>query len=250
MTMSDKDLRRSAIKSQPKSRSAFGCLVLWLLFLATGLLLGLMVGLPWWMQEYKELTALRTSGIKAEAIVTHKRVDRSGDYDSYYLTYAYEASSPDGDGRLQLEREETVNPSLYKAVEKGGKVSIVYAPDDPAVSRVVDIGIQDWAPVVLVSLVALGALGLCLRLASLTFRQYLQARKLGRFGESTEGTVVDTWIHKDDEGFKTHCIIYQFDEGIQVVQTVKKKEFEKLAVGTSVTVRYLPDDPTCSRMER
>ncbi len=84
---------------------------------------------------------------------------------------------------------------------------------------------------------------------SLSFRGYMQARKLDRFGEITEGTIVDAWINRDADGDKTYHVAYQFGSDIQVDQEIRQWDFQKLFVGSKVTVRYLPDDPSCSRME-
>lgn len=81
-------------------------------------------------------------------------------------------------------------------------------------------------------------------------RQYRRARRLDRRGQRVAGTIVERWIEAGatDEP-DAYYVAYQFGDGVRVAQKVRAREFQVLAAGMKVTVRYLPDDPTCSRME-
>jgi len=97
-------------------------------------------------------------------------------------------------------------------------------------------------------------IGLVIGLAALigagfTAKGYLKARKLDQFGAITEGTIIDSWCTEDSDGDKTYYIAYQFGDDVRVRQMVKEHIYQTLFTGTKVTVRYLPDDPICSRME-
>lgn len=174
-----------------------------------------------------------------------KRVDRSGDDDDYYISYAYQAPSPDGDGRVQLRREESVNPTTYRSAEKDGSIQIIYAADDPSVSRIDKVGLLDWFLVLLVPILGSGMIWF----VGKALGQYLQARKLDQFGEITEGAIVDSWVDRDSDGDKTYYVAYEFGDGIQIAQQVKQSLYEQIPLRSQVPVRYLPDEPTISRME-
>ena len=239
--MSKQKSQRPKIKAVPKRRTTLVSLAFLLLLSAVGL----PFGLAWGLREYNELTLLRESGVPTEATVLRKRVDRSGDDDDYYISYAYQAPSPDGDGRLQFSREESVNRSTYRSAEKGGSIQIFYAADDPSVSRIENVGLWDWFFVLLVPIIGLGVVWI----TGKALGQYLQARKLDQFGEITEGAIVDSWIDRDSDGDKTYYVAYEFGDGIQITQKVKRSLFDRLPIRSHIPVRYMPDDPTISRME-
>ncbi len=239
--MSKQKSQRPKIKAVPKRRTTLIRLAFLLLLAAVGL----PAGLAWGLHEYNELTLLRESGVPTEATVLRKRVDRSGDDDDYYISYTYQAPSPDGDGRLQFSREESVNRSTYRSAEKGGSIQIVYAADDPSVSRIENVGLWDWFFVLLMPVIGVGVVWI----TGKALGRYLQARKLDRFGEITEGAIVDSWVDQDSDGDKTHYVAYEFGDGIQVAQKVKRSVSEQLPLRSHVPVRYLPEDPTISRMD-
>ncbi len=238
--MFDKSSRRSYVKALPTSRRAFSGLV-FLFLLGT---LGGFLTIPRAIREYRALKLLRESGTAAEAVVTYLRVDRSGDDDDYYVTYAYTARSPDGDGWLTFSREQEVAKQLFNTLEKGGHVEITYAPVDPAVSRLA--GTTFWNQPGLTFVPFVGPVVLII--TAIYVRRCLRVLQLDRFGELTEGVIVDSWVKKDSEGARVHYLVYQIAEGIQVKQQVKKEEFERLPLGTAVTV-YLGfatfPDATC-----
>jgi hypothetical protein len=78
---------------------------------------------------------------------------------------------------------------------------------------------------------------------------YLRAKRLDQFGTMAEGRIVDRWVEKHSDESDEYFVAYQFGDGVRVTQNVKGQEFQILSVGTPVTVRYLPNRPTCSRME-
>lgn len=80
-------------------------------------------------------------------------------------------------------------------------------------------------------------------------RGYLRAKRLDQFGKITGGTIVERWIDEHSDEPDEHYVAYQFGDGVRVVQKVKDREFERLLLGTPVTVRYLPKDPAYSRIE-
>ncbi len=80
-------------------------------------------------------------------------------------------------------------------------------------------------------------------------RSYQRARRLDLQGRLTQGTIVDRWVKEHSDEPDEHFVTYEIGPGVRVMQKVKDREFPTLTTGAPVPVRYLPDDPTCSRME-
>ena len=78
--------------------------------------------------EERVFDLLEREGVAGEATVVQKWT-RSGKSTSYYVQYEYTA-----DGR-RLRRQASVGGGEYRALEKGAKAGMRYAPSDPCVSR-------------------------------------------------------------------------------------------------------------------
>jgi hypothetical protein len=101
------------------------------------------------------------------------------------------------------------------------------------------------------NLLALTIIGLSILVAgTLLLKNYLRARRLDHFGQMTQGTIVNLWIEeRSSEEPNAHYIAYEFGDGLRVMQKVNEQIFQTVQVGVSVPVRYLPENPRCSRME-
>ena len=236
--MSNRKSQRPKIKALPSRHKTLVSLVFLLLLSA----LGLPFGFVWGLREHNELTLLQKSSVPTQATVLGKRVDRSGDDDDYYISYAYQAPSPDG--RLQFSREESIHRSTYESAEKGGSIQIIYAADDPSVARIGKVSFFDWFVVLLLPSIGLGMVWF---IGSAVGR-YLRARELDQWGKTTEGTIINSWVDRDSDGDTTYYVAYEFGHSIEVMQKVKRSLYEQLPIRSQVPVRYLPDDPTISRM--
>lgn len=75
--------------------------------------------------SYQSAARFERVGVVIDAEVTSLRIDRSGDDDSYYATFRFDA-----DG-LIVSRERGVSRTFYREADQGDLVEIRYLPDDP-----------------------------------------------------------------------------------------------------------------------
>lgn len=73
--------------------------------------------------------------------------------------------------------------------------------------------------------------------------------ELARNGKLTVGKVVDRWQDLGSDG-QQFFIAYEYGHGYRAFQDVPQKDFIQLYPGCQVFVRYLPEKPRVSRMER
>lgn len=226
---------RATTKDTPKLRAVISLLFIGLTLLVCGSLGS--------FQAYMQDRLLRTSGTQTQANVISRRYVEGEDEDNYYITYAYQAPSLNGNGMQSFTYEQEVNKKRYQSVEKGGNITIIYAATEPSTSKIAGTG-SSFRPFFLTLLLA----GLVILFwVGIEIRKYLRAVNLNRKGKLIRGKLLDAWIEDktDEVGF---YIAYQIGN-IQVAQEVTWDEYENLPVGEPLTVRYLPDDPTCSKVE-
>jgi hypothetical protein len=112
------------------------------------------------------------------------------------------------------------------------------------VLRWLDMGTLSTANMV-IGLVGLFLVGLSVFM----IRDLPRARKLDRRGQSTEGKVVAMWTKTDADDDRDCFLAYQFGDGQEVFQKVNWKVYRQYETGDSITVVYLPEDPTLSRLD-
>ena len=66
-------------------------------------------------------------------------------------------------------------------------------------------------------------------------------------GNQTDGIVIDQVLHEHDDHIEHH-ITYQFDD-TTASQTVTEAFYNSLNIGESVTVTYIPGQPSLNRIE-
>lgn len=86
-------------------------------------------------------------------------------------------------------------------------------------------------------------------LAILVARDLPAARKLDTHGEIAPGKIVAKWTKTDSDQDRKCFVAYKFREGQEAYQTVGSKYYRLIDLETVVEVRYLPEDPTRSRLE-
>ncbi len=116
----------------------------------------------------------------------------------------------------------------------GGFASLIQEPSD--VLPTLAVGLALLIPTMIAGLLLLN--------------RYRRAKRLDEQGQITQGQIVEAWVKASSDAPNEYYVIYQFGDGMQATQQVEDREFQKLNVGTAVAVRYLPDDPQCSRMAR
>lgn len=120
----------SAVYSPKGSGAAsIGCLAL---FSIAGLLASCLF-LSYIVADVREWWQLRLYGVETTGVVLGLRTI-SDEGTTYYVSYSFRHTPPDGDPRT-YSNEETVAAEVYERLEKGGPISVRYLPDSPVVSR-------------------------------------------------------------------------------------------------------------------
>ena len=86
-----------------------------------------------------------------------------------------------------------------------------------------------------------------------TIRHALQHRELKAQGVTTQGHVVDRW-GMSCFSFRIprrfwRCIAYEYADGYTAKQLIPLGIYQHAQIGTPVTIRYLPHDPSISQVE-
>jgi len=190
---------------------------------------------------------LRREGVVTRATVVDLEIIGGGeDGDTYHVTYSF-VSRP---GRAE-EREVTirdgVSRDVYKQLEQGGRVEVIYAPSDPEVVRITadyDVASNDYRPTIVGAMVVLPTLGAL----AWFFTRYRRGARLDEEGVTATAEVLD--LYEDTGGeVSSYYIAYRLPGGDPFRHTVRASVYRRLQVGSPVTVRYLPDDPRVFRLE-
>ncbi len=219
--------------------TALGCAV------SLGLLGLILVVGGWLAQQHhiREVRLLQNEGVGAVAVVTAQRISESDDSETYYVTFAFTAVA--NDQRVEVQEEVSVPESFYERVEYGSKIEVVYARSDPEIVKIHAFytpgKIEYWW------LIGLGSLGaLCLFFTWLLFGVYRNARRLDAEGMSARVTLLDCFEHSDSDS-TTYYLAYELPGVGPVRQVVEKKIYDRLSVGQSFSLIYLPDNPKLFR---
>jgi hypothetical protein len=198
-------------------------------------------------ENVRQAELLQSEGVVTRATVVALEIgeDDEGD-ETYYVTYSF-VSRPDRPEEREVTRSESVPYDLYKRLEEGGWVEVIYAPSDPEVARITaeyKPGAVNYLPGILGAVVALPSLVALLWFYS----RYRRAARLDEEGAAATVEVLD--MYEDSSGDSTsHYIVYQLPGGVPFRTSVRGSLYRRLRVGSHVTVRYLPDDPRVFRVE-
>ncbi len=235
---------------QPPRMVDGGCLTAFSLIWPIISLIFLFCPLVMFWMELSAYRLLRTSGVVAEAVVMDRRVDEDADGRTYYVTYRFTAPLAKGD-QGRFTREQSVNRKSFEALPLETRVSVVYAPSDPSISRPQS---KLRPPFFLLAIACLGAVFVVVGLAVLSsgWTTMWQARGLRRHGQLTQGTVLDRWTETDSDGERSYCVAYEYhpSEHPQITKAEYNRDaYETLAPGDLVLVRYLPGSPSVARLD-
>jgi hypothetical protein len=241
---------RPTPEAQPGSYFDGGCILLFSLFWTSISLFFLIFPLVMFWQELQDYVLLKNTGQTAEAVIIDRRIDYDSEGDDYYVTYQFTAPLPQGD-RKQFSREQSVDRDTYDNLPPESRITVVYAPSDPIVSRPLD-----WLgpPYYLLFIAALGSLfvvfGVILFISG--WQGIAKSRKLSRRGQLIQGTLIDRWTDQDSDGDPVYCIAFEFTlPGRPHVTRAEynREAYDLLEIGDPVSVRYLPDQPHICRLE-
>jgi len=193
--------------------------------------------------EFWLISTLKSSGLTAQAkairVVEINPPQTGKNPDLYRVTYQFVAQLPDGRTQVVVFTKGTRN-----IVAVGSLMPIIYDPRDPKnYLPQSDTNFNKFCCFCWLQLLFLfGAL--------LFLDDFLSLRKLKQTGLTAPGVIVELWQEKHKN--ISYLFAYQFTvsgNSFGVRQSVDKRKYDTLQVGDTVTVRYLPTDPTKSRAE-
>lgn len=217
---------------------AIGSLLL-VIILALATLGAFGAGLYYQARNVQEAGQLKRTGISTTATVVQKKTEEAEKELMYFITYAFTTEQG------AFEREVGVFQPTYQAVEEGGPIEVIYAAGDPTISRIVaeyKPGSVGWAPLIF------GGFS-TLVLAAMTYwlyTRYHQAARLDREGVVAQVRILDTYELKDDEG-TDYYVAYQVPGGGRITHTIPKRVYRRYHAGDTISLTYLPDNPTTFR---
>ncbi len=203
----------------------------------------------WLAQSLHEGQLLNAGHQQAPAIIVNLRESRSSKSTSYYVTYHYTVLGADGRETV-FEAERSIRRADYEAWHTGQKITILYAVQDPHVSRLASEGMPGWVSD-LEAAIPLGVGGLMLLgtlwFAGYEWKQYQLARELDESGIVGQGRITRCWFRRAKS--TTYYVAYEFSGGYGATQSISRRVYNQVSEGQAVPVRYLPRDPNISRME-
>lgn len=200
------------------------------------------------VSEYIEYYQLSRQGISAQATVTWLETQESDDSTSYYVYYEFIAHNVDA----VVEDSDRISSALYSALKIEQKIEILYLPTHPTISAV----LTEFGPPNSIGLLFVLGIGGVFVLAGVGLlyaggKTQKQLNQLRAEGLQTQGVLFERWTDKDSEGDTTYYVAFAFKPvnammGAPVITRAEqnKKVYDKYRVGDSLSVRYLPSDPT------
>jgi len=195
----------------------------------------------------QETRLLDLSPHYTEGIVTDKRISHGRSSTSYIIEYDYIAELPDG-RQVMFSDQDSVSEGIYNRVDT--RTRIVYAGDDPSISRVAAnfSARSDYAmggPLLFLFLLGPGFV-ILFGIAHLQGMWYIQQIDLQ--GRIMQGVVINkkhrTWTNR---GGQQHAYdVYYRYYGYEATFD-SKEAYHKLRVGQPIKVGYLPKEPHISK---
>ena len=195
----------------------------------------------------RETRLLEAEGTVTSATVVAKKITENDDGDeTYYVTYAFGASSPEAETQ-HVQRKESVPYAVFVQAEEGGSIDVIYAPSDPKVARVM-AGYKPGRVNYLAGIIGaiVGIVDLSLLMAFLP--SYRKAVRLDTEGMMATTTILDLHESSDSDG-TTYYVAYALPDGQRIRHSIKSAIYKQLHVGDSVTIVYLADNPKVFRPE-
>jgi len=218
--------------------------LLWLFF-AFSALLGFGLGGFFQYRTIRNVRLLEREGVTAYATITQTHISEDDDGDeTYYVTYNFDAQSPDV-GFQQVKRKESVPYEVFLRAEEGGKIDILYARSDPKVARIManyEPGKVSYLPIFLGGIFGLVDAVLAVPL----YRRFRNAMRLDVEGVLTTTTVLDLF-ETSDENSTAHYVAYTLPDGQKIRHGVKATIYAQLHVGDIIRLVYLLDNPRIFR---
>jgi len=194
---------------------------------------------------------LSSEGAATRGIVTGLKITSAEDSPSYLLDYRFTA--PKNGETTTFENRAFISQALYRKLEMGGAVDIVYARSDPSISSA-QVELQPvpfWATVLMIVIpFSILAIGVGVVVSGLVaVRRFLKIRSGGQL---VQGAMIDKWEGRDGEGGICYYVAYAFRDPTGKVFSSAEQSgmaYNKLNIGDSVDIRYLPENPKISKLE-
>ncbi|MCK6624939.1 MAG: DUF3592 domain-containing protein [Anaerolineae bacterium] len=82
-----------------------------------------------------------------------------------------------------------------------------------------------------------------------TWRWWRDTRTFEQGKQKTTGVITQLWVDPPKGTGKKYCVGYQFSDSHKAFQEVHSRVYNRLAVGETVKVEYVPDKPQLSRLD-
>jgi hypothetical protein len=202
------------------------------------------------VRDYFEYFQLSQQGVITQATVTWLETHEGDDSTSYYVYYEYMGTINHEAGII--EDSDRISSSLYGALKIEQQIEILYVPTNAAISAV-RTEFAPPNPIGLLFVVGLGGVFILVGLGVLYAggKAQKQLNQLRTAGVQTQGMLFDRWTDKDSDGDTTYYVAFAFKPlnammGAPVISRAEqnKKLYDKYRVGDTLSIRYLPNDPT------
>ncbi len=211
-------------------------------------LLGALPKIEQLLVEYR----LSQGGVLTRADITDAW-EESGESIEYYISYQFR-TSVNGDTTI-FKNKQSVSAGYFWKINHADTVEILYDPDDPQTSRIREqmfhLALLDYLAFGIVTLFGLGLIGGFLEYRTRKARH----SRLQEVGQPASALVFDRWKteDRDSEGgvSDNYYVAYAYPAATingqpklwTRAEQVDKNLFERMQIGTSWPVRYLPEDP-------
>lgn len=220
--------------------------LMWLIF-ALSALLCFGVGGFFQYRAMRSARLLENEGFVTTAVVTAKSIFEGDEGDeTFYVSYTFDASSAGG-GSQAIRRKESVPYALYREIEPGEEIDVIYASGDPKVARIManyEPGKVSYLPIFVGGIMGLVALLLAIPL----YRRFRNAVRLDVEGVSATTPVLDLFV-TSGEGDASYYVAYTLPDGQKIRHTVSAEIYKRLHVGDLIRVVYLSDNLKIFRPE-
>jgi len=198
------------------------------------------------IRDYSTYYRLRDEGQTVRGTVTQLSIDDSDDSVSYAVSYRFKA--PIQGDWTTFDGYDSVSETVYRQLETGGSLEVIYVASEPAVSAVK----ADWRPPdnsMIIFMVLWGTFGLGIGGFMLvrSFRAGKEFLDLRSRGQLTQAIVFDKWEVSGSENSSCY-VAYAYripGFGKQLLTSAQQsyQAYKKLQPGETVSIRYLPDKP-------
>jgi hypothetical protein len=215
------------------------------------ILLGFFVFGSHFLNEFINYARLSNEGVTVQGTVINLVVDSSDDSTVYNVSYRF--SAPANGDYTAHDDIDSISESVYKKLEIGGNVDVIYVKSDPKISAIeADWGPPDLWALAFVFTIEFAGLAFGVWMLKIGFTAGSNFLNLRSKGEETQATIFDTWEESSSDSTSYYvAYVYQVPQfGKQIFTNAEQsmQAYKKLNIGDRVPSRYLPDDPKIAKL--